>query len=662
MPLQHIASGAFSQIFSKVVTIRLASGANVEAIAFPEAHVDLLEILGSSTDVDWATALANMSSLGALDLSHNQLTSFDFSAFSTLSSLPSLILAGNSFNELLLPLMPACWPVLDISDNPRLAHLVSQGACVDDFIVSGTKVGTDALNVLVTKRLVALDMGSGWDAERALKSILESAAASLEAVLLDAPELDAFALLASFIPDNELVVDPLEGTRYLIGPGGVPEPNPLPSFPAVNLVGSPLFVARAPTAQPTLDQYHMAVEITQLYRLSAKCIPGYEVTSGRCRRKIPFSAKPVGVATIVCAAVASTLLIVLLGVRVRHNMRGLRNALFAVQRAMGQKDEDLRALRQAWVIHEQDLTLKGSLGRGMTANVFSATWQGRQHVAVKLLRHLMDEAEVVRAFEAEAEFLMHARHPNVLAFHGMGRMESHASDGFVPPFLVFEVAGRGALDEILLNHSLDTEGVPNLQRLLAADIARGMAFIHGLGRLHRDLKSGNVLVSQSWIAKVADFGSLQLLQPDVAQVPDLSDGVDDSALMINNEAAPLLDRREGGGRFVTTISEGGTLEYMPPERLRRGPGRCTKAMDVWSFGCIVWELLRQRGANLMEIWNEPRNRRTLAAVFLSLLEDGKYLPVEEGDPEWAETAMKACFQMKPKDRPTFEALLARLEL
>lgn len=43
---------------------------------------------------------------------------------------------------------------------------------------------------------------------------------------------------------------------------------------------------------------------------------------------------------------------------------------------------------------------------------------------------------------------------------------------------------------------------------IAADTAKGMAFIHYHGLLHRDLKPGNVLIDAQWVAKIADFGNV----------------------------------------------------------------------------------------------------------------------------------------------------------
>jgi protein kinase 1 len=87
---------------------------------------------------------------------------------------------------------------------------------------------------------------------------------------------------------------------------------------------------------------------------------------------------------------------------------------------------------------------------------------------------------------------------------------------------------------------------------IASDVAKGVAYLHFNNLLHRDLKPGNVLLSDSWVAKVADFGS--------------------SAKGKSGFAA------EGEGIH-------GTPPYMAPE-VARGETH-SAALDVWSFGCLL---------------------------------------------------------------------------
>ena len=70
--------------------------------------------------------------------------------------------------------------------------------------------------------------------------------------------------------------------------------------------------------------------------------------------------------------------------------------------------------------------------------------------------------------------------------------------------MVLELIDRGSLHSYLKEH-------PNIawdaKYIFALDTARGMAYVHGLRRIHRDLKSPNLLVTSSLRIKVADFGT-----------------------------------------------------------------------------------------------------------------------------------------------------------
>jgi serine/threonine protein kinase len=79
-------------------------------------------------------------------------------------------------------------------------------------------------------------------------------------------------------------------------------------------------------------------------------------------------------------------------------------------------------------------------------------------------------------------------------------------------FLVLEFCSRGSLLSLLKDKQIE---LPRFLRLdLALNAAKGLEFLHSLkpSVVHRDIKSPNVLVSEGWIAKIADFGSLKLLE------------------------------------------------------------------------------------------------------------------------------------------------------
>lgn len=111
------------------------------------------------------------------------------------------------------------------------------------------------------------------------------------------------------------------------------------------------------------------------------------------------------------------------------------------------------------------------------------------------------------------------------------------------------------------------------------DTAEGMAFLHGLrpARLHRDLKSPNLLVSESWVVKVSDFGTTRLLnhlqnegQSGVAPAAAASAGME----MTSMSTDPLTMTR-GAGTLLWCAPEVhlGQHYSLPADVYRWGRGR-----------------------------------------------------------------------------------------
>ena len=91
------------------------------------------------------------------------------------------------------------------------------------------------------------------------------------------------------------------------------------------------------------------------------------------------------------------------------------------------------------------------------------------------------DASVVAEFEREIGFMQRTRHGNIVRFFGAGRRD----DG--TPFLVEELMAGGTLKGLLRGKGAQVLAW-EVKTGLAADVARGMAYIHSLGHIHRDLK------------------------------------------------------------------------------------------------------------------------------------------------------------------------------
>lgn len=196
----------------------------------------------------------------------------------------------------------------------------------------------------------------------------------------------------------------------------------------------------------------------------------------------------------------------------RRRVKSLQSYSTLQENLLEVAQEEVLALRRAWEIPCGEIRLETRID-GDSPGAFGEVWKGTWEdltVAVKILQsHVVEmDADVTEEFAKEVEFMQRTRHPNIVRFFGVGTWHTGV------PFLVVEYVSRGALKSILRDKQNNPrEGIPWEQRVgWALDIARAMEFIHDLGQIHRDLKSGNVLVTGQNRAKVADFGTIRLLQ------------------------------------------------------------------------------------------------------------------------------------------------------
>jgi len=184
------------------------------------------------------------------------------------------------------------------------------------------------------------------------------------------------------------------------------------------------------------------------------------------------------------------------------------------------------------------------LGSGGFGTVFLAedTWIDKK-VALKVPhRQSLDFGELLR----EPRLLATLSHPNIVTVLTAERID----DVF---FIVMEYVAGETLEAIS-----DREGALDLGRALdfVCQICNAVDHAHQHGIIHRDLRPGNVLVTESGIAKVADFGTSRFL--------------------------------EIAAHGTTVI---GSPPYMAPEQFH---GKAVFASDVYSLGVTMYQLLTGR--------------------------------------------------------------------
>lgn len=197
-----------------------------------------------------------------------------------------------------------------------------------------------------------------------------------------------------------------------------------------------------------------------------------------------------------------------------------------------------------------ELIGRGGMGAVYRAERIDAEFE--QCVAIKLIDGLFNSADVIGNFRAERQILAHLDHPNIAHLIDGGT----GADGL--PYLVMEfVRGVSPADYC-------RQGALTIAQRLALflQICAAVHFAHQHMVVHRDLKPGNILVTEDGTPKLLDFGVAKIIDPD----PSFALGPQTARGM-----APL------------------TARYASPEQIRGEP--ITTASDIYSLGVILYELL-----------------------------------------------------------------------
>jgi len=234
------------------------------------------------------------------------------------------------------------------------------------------------------------------------------------------------------------------------------------------------------------------------------------------------------------------------------------------------------------------------IGRGRTGRVYLAhdTLLERP-VAVKFIPALGSNA--LSRFLVEARAAARIQHPNVVTLYRVGQLEEQ-------PYLISEFIRGVSLDRL-------AKPVP-WERALAIgkDLARGLSAAHRRGVLHRDIKPGNAVLTESGEVKLLDFGLAKLLDPAAAgqsQGPSRPATPPELPAELDPEASPGFGARSLDGVFLPSLPRGalvGTPYYMSPEAWAGED--LTARSDVYSLGVVLYELCAGKGPFRDVPWRE----------------------------------------------------------
>jgi mitogen-activated protein kinase kinase kinase 9 len=255
-----------------------------------------------------------------------------------------------------------------------------------------------------------------------------------------------------------------------------------------------------------------------------------------------------------------------------------------------------------------ELEIGNDIGEGNCGRVCVGKWK-KYRVALKFCQNRGKMEEFLR----EANLMISLPpHPNVVRMYGV------SIDG-TQPIIVMEYCAGGSLDKLLYDSQ---EQISKEQKMRwVHEIALGMCHLHKHNIVHRDLAARNILLLHPYPndshLKISDFGMSRVLRQSI----------------------------EG-----KTLNRIGPIRWMAPESIRDQV--YSKYSDVWMFGVLVFEIVAQ---------HEPHVDIDPNEVSVLIRDKGMTPKIPSKCPQKLRELMQMCWQVRPEQRPSFEAICAMLE-
>ena len=223
--------------------------------------------------------------------------------------------------------------------------------------------------------------------------------------------------------------------------------------------------------------------------------------------------------------------------------------------------------KSKYLVKADEFELEGLLGKGAQGEIWRATWlKKKQTVVVKMMP--VTDGNRGREFNKEKQILSTCQHPNLMSL--LAWVEHDAKrPGY--QWLVMEQMPYKSLDKFLTWNK--GSALPWLERIhLSQDLIAGLEYLHRHNILHRDIKSGNILLAESsnpqrqYIAKFTDFGIARIGTAAVTQSLVCS-GVVGTYSYLSPELRPWLEQHK-----PTT---------KPPY---------SEGSDIYALGVVYWEI------------------------------------------------------------------------
>ncbi|KAH7302674.1 hypothetical protein KP509_23G082200 [Ceratopteris richardii] len=249
--------------------------------------------------------------------------------------------------------------------------------------------------------------------------------------------------------------------------------------------------------------------------------------------------------------------------------------------------------------------LKGDLiGSGAFGRVYKGIHsETGEFCAIKEVEFVDNDAQsrnLVKQLVQEIALLSSLRHPNIVHYKGCEMMEGRLN-------IYMELVSGGSIHKLC--HEFQRLEEPIIRRY-THQILSGLHYLHIT--LTRDIKCANILVNQEGRIKLADFG--------------------------------LAKQIEHGGEF---LSFKGSPYWMAPEVILQKTSNFAHAVDIWSLGCTVLEMVTGKPP-----WSDYEG---VAAMFK--ISRAELPPIPDSLSPEGQSFIKLCLQGNPADRPSAASLL-----
>ena len=253
------------------------------------------------------------------------------------------------------------------------------------------------------------------------------------------------------------------------------------------------------------------------------------------------------------------------------------------------------------------------VGSGGMADVYMAKdHKLNRNVAVKVLKsEYVEDEKFLKKFETEAQAVARLSHPNIVNIYDVG-----IEDGI--NYIVMELAEGITLKEYIRKKGYLS---PKETAEISTQIASAISHAHKNHIIHRDIKPQNILVSDTGIIKVTDFG---------------------------------IAKATSSNTVTSTATAMGSVHYISPEQAK---GRfCDEKSDIYSLGITMYEMVTG---------HVPFDHENGVTIALMHLQNEITPPsqIRDGIPDSLEKIILKCTMKKPEERyQTADDLIADLRL